>query len=60
MARKATWQHHADPRAEEARTCVHANARVAPRGKCVFGLAGDEPTGIVVPGKIIRVVTQRP
>ena len=37
MARKATWQRHADPRAEVARTPgratqVHADARVAPRG----------------------------
>ena len=49
MARKATWQHHADPRAKVAQTRgkatrVHANARVAPCGS-VKGLAGDGPMG---------------
>ena len=28
---------------------MHADARVAPRGKTVFGMAGDGPTGIVGP-----------
>ena len=37
VARKATWQRHADPRAEVTRTRdkttrVHANTRVVPRG----------------------------
>ena len=55
MARKATWQHHADPRerlrsAAVARTRgratrVNADTGVAPHGKCVFGLPGDGPTG---------------
>ena len=54
MARKATCQHHADPRTEVAQTRgnatrVHADARVAPTWLCE-GLADDGPRGIVGPG----------
>ena len=50
MARKAKWQHHADPRAEVAQTRgkamqVHTDTRVAPRGENSFGMAGDGATG---------------
>ena len=59
MARKATWQCHADPRehlhgaklawTRGRATRVHAEARVAPRGMSVR-LASDGPTSIVGPG----------
>ena len=55
VARKATCKSHASLRerlrgAELVRTRgwatrVHADARVVPCGKTVFGLAGDGPTG---------------
>ena len=68
MAHKATWQCHVNPRerlrrAEVVRTRgratrVHVDTRVAPRGKRVFGLVSDGPTGIVGPCKFIGVVAQ--
>ena len=67
---KAMWQSHASPhgrlpgtnvaRTRGKTTRVHADARVAPRGKTVFGLASDGPTGIVGPGKIVGAVMRSP
>ena len=55
MVHKATWQSHASPhgrlcgvdvaRTRGGATRVHVDAVVAPRGKCVFGLADDGPMG---------------
>ena len=63
-------QGHVYPRerlhgAEVERMCgrtkrVHADAGVVPRGKMVFGLAGDGPTGIVGPCELFGTATQRP
>ena len=67
MAREATWQRHAYPRAhlrgmDVACTCgnatrAHADAQVAPRGMRSDGLASDGPTGIVGPSYSIGAVT---
>ena len=40
-------------------TRVQVDALMVPRDKCVFGLAGDGPTGIVGPGKIVGARMQR-
>ena len=52
MARKTTWQRHADPRMDVGRTRdkatrAHADARVVPRGMRSDRLAIDGPTSIV-------------
>ena len=66
------WQSHASPRgclrgADMWRTTDTWQSHASPRGRLcgaymvstVFGLASDEPTGIVGLGKFIGAVTQR-